>query len=159
MTNCLSPSMIPGHLHSLWAHFSRQTTCTPQVFLPPQADTSHGLKDPFYRQLCFVQPHGHPAAPPQLQISYFRPPSRLPSSFQYFKWAGFSQDAGQFSWLPESLPREHLPAQLQSNQQIFPALLTPDPLLPSSQTPLVWMLLPLGKNYKHSSQRDLQART
>lgn len=160
MTNCLSPSTIPGHLHSLWACFSRQTTCTPQVFLPTQADTSHRLKDPFHRQLCFVLPHGQSATPPEQQIRYFRPPSCLPSSFQYCKWADFSQDAGPYSWLPANLPREHLSAQqLQSNQQIFPALLTPDPLLLSSCTSLVWMLLLLGKNYKHSSQCDLQART
>lgn len=126
MTNCLSPSMIHGHLHPLWAHFSRQTTCTPQVFLPTPVDIFHRLKDPFYRQLCFVLPCEHSATPPELQISYFRPPSWLLSSFQCFKWGDFSQDAGELSWLPADLPHKHLSAQLQSNQQILPALLTPD---------------------------------
>lgn len=129
MTNCLSPSMIPGHLHSLWAHFSRQTTCTPQVFLLTPVDTSHRLKDPFYRQLSFVLPHEHSATPPELQISYFIIWNHQAGSFLLF-WL---QPGCRRVLLAACRPSPwDLSAQLQSNQQIFPALLTPDPapLLP-----------------------------
>lgn len=144
--------MIPGHLHSLWAHFSRQTTCTPRVFLPTPVDTHIGWKIHFTDNFvlsCHVNTqqllHSCKSAILDYQAGSLLLVSIL-SGLTSVKMQ--DRSPGCLQTLPMSICQHSSSKVTRKSSLLF-----------SPHTSLVWMMLLLGKNHKHSRQLDLQART